>query len=240
MEEALGFFRTYEIWIYLILGLIGIIYLRKFSLAWQELRGAAFGLERESAQGRLNQAASILIFILALMLSEFILVSFILPNSPNLTTALPTATLNLLATPTTTLEATPNGSANENNANPTSATTTTPEELTNNGCVPGQVEISAPQDGSQITGIIDVVGSANIPNFGFYKLEMRQPGEQSWLTILAGNEIKQGSILGSWNTSLINAGDYQLRLVLVDNAGQALPPCVVQVHVTTSVETPQP
>lgn len=239
MEEALGFFRTYEIGIYLILGLAGIVYLRKFSLAWQELRGAAFGLERESAQGRLNQAASVLIFILALIMSEFILVSFVLPNNPDLP-ALPTPTLNLLTTPTTTLEATPNSTAIGGNASPVTPTTPPAEELTTNGCIAGQIEITAPQDGSQVNGIIDVIGSANIPDFGFYKLEMRQPGEQNWLTILAGNEIKQGTVLGSWNTSLINAGDYQLRLVVVNNAGQALPACQVQVHVTTSLETPQP
>lgn len=239
MEEALGFFRTYEIGIYLILGLAGIVYLRKFSLAWQELRGAAFGLERENAQGRLNQAASVLIFILALMMSEFVLVSFVLPNNPDLT-ALPTPTLNLLTTPTTTLEATPNVTTAASNAGSSTPTTIPAEELTPNGCIPGQIEITAPQDGSQVNGIIDVVGSANIADFGFYKLEMRQPGEQNWLTILAGNEVKQSAVLGSWNTSLINAGDYQLRLVVVNNAGQALSPCQVQVHVTTTLETPQP
>lgn len=54
MEEALGFFRALEMWIYLLLGLWGLIIIRKFVLAWQELRGATFGLERENAEGRLN------------------------------------------------------------------------------------------------------------------------------------------------------------------------------------------
>ncbi|MGB9674142.1 MAG: hypothetical protein ACPL3P_08390 [Anaerolineales bacterium] len=239
MGDALGFFRTYEIGIYILLGIVAVFYLRKFSLAWQELRGAAFGLERESAQSRLNQAASGLIFILALMMSEFILVSFVIPNSSE-NSPLPTPTLNLLSTPTTTLEANLDNAAQVNNAAITPTSPTPLEETATNNCVPGQIEISAPQDGSQVNGIIEVVGSANIPNFGFYKLEMRQPGDENWLTILAGNEIKQGSVLGSWNTTLINPGDYQLRLVLVDNAGQASAPCMVQVHVVASVETPQP
>ena len=50
MEEALRFFRAYEFWIYILLALGGLIYIRKFILAWEELRGAAFGLEREAAQ----------------------------------------------------------------------------------------------------------------------------------------------------------------------------------------------
>ena len=47
MEEAISFFRAFELWIYLLLGLGGLYYLRKFILAWQELQGASFGLERE-------------------------------------------------------------------------------------------------------------------------------------------------------------------------------------------------
>ena len=57
MEEALSFFRAFEVWIYLLLGLGGLIYIRRFILSWQELREAGFGLERERAQSRLNQSA---------------------------------------------------------------------------------------------------------------------------------------------------------------------------------------
>ena len=72
MEEALGFFRAFETWIYLLLGLVGLYYIRRFALAWQELRSASFGLERESAQARLNQSASILVLVLTMVVTEFI------------------------------------------------------------------------------------------------------------------------------------------------------------------------
>ena len=106
MEEALRFFRAYEIWIYLILGLGGLIYIRKFILAWQELREAAFGLERESAQTRLNQSASVLTLLLALSVTLFFLVSFVAPTMPGAIPLL-TPTLDLLATATPTLPPTP-------------------------------------------------------------------------------------------------------------------------------------
>ena len=83
MEEALRFFRAYEVWIYLLLGLGGIIFIRKFILSWQELRGAAFGLERDSAQDRLNQAAIILVLLLTMAITEFVLVSFIAVTTKN-------------------------------------------------------------------------------------------------------------------------------------------------------------
>lgn len=239
MGEALSFFRTYEIWIYLLLGIVGLVYLRKFALAWQELQGAAFGLERESAQGRLNQAAGMLIFVLALVMAEFTLVSFILPSTAAVV-PLFTPTLNLLSSPTTTLPAAAVEVGGGDNAATATQLPLAPLAESESQCIAGQIAITSPTNGSEVNGIVDVVGSANIPNFGFYKLEMRRPGEQSWLTILAGNEIKQEATLGSWNTTLIPAGDYQLGLVVVDNQGIAQPACIIQIRVGTALGTPQP
>ena len=163
--------------------------MRKFILAWQELRGAGFGLERESAQGRLNQAIISLVLLLAVAIAEFSVVSFIIPTVPEAQPLL-TPTLNLLATPTTTLA--PLGPAVE--ATPADITPTpldaTPQA---GGCIPGQVEITAPKDGDTISGGVEITWHGpTCPNFGFYKFEMKRPQDTNWLTILAGNEIKQG------------------------------------------------
>ena len=104
MEEALSFFRAFEVWIYVLLALGGVIYVRKFILAWQELREATFGLERESAQSRLNQSASVLVLLLTMAVIVFVLVYFVSPAVPS-ANLLATPTLDLLATPTTTLPA---------------------------------------------------------------------------------------------------------------------------------------
>lgn len=238
MEEALGFFRTYEVWIYLILSLIGLYYARKFILSWQELRGATFGLERESAQGRLNGAASVLVLILTMMMAEFVLVSFISPTFPA-TIPLLTPTLDLLATPTIVLINPPEGIQTTPEA--TLETLTPPNQTANEtGCVPGEVAISFPSEGTEIRDIIEIRGTADIPNFGFYKLEMKRVEEQNWLTILAGNEIKQDTTLGAWNTSLLSPGEYQLALVVVDNQGVSLPVCTVKISIAGAADTPQP
>lgn len=244
MEEALRFFRTYEIWIYLLLALAGFFYLRKFIVAWEELRGAAFGLERDSAQARLNQAASILVLLLTIVVIEFVLVSFIAPAIPG-AAPLPTPTLDLLATATITLPAptpaipgtpgTPGASAPL-----TDTLVTTAIPLAGEGCSPAQVFIAVPTEGQEIRGSVDISGTVDIPNFGFYKFEMKLQDSQDWLTILAGNEPKRESVLGTWNTSLLPPGNYQLGLVVTDNQGQSLPPCIVNVQVAVPVETPQP
>jgi hypothetical protein len=104
MEEALRFFRAYELWVYLVLALGGLIYIRKFILAWEEMRAAAFGLERESAQSRLNQAAGMTVLLLMIGIAVFALVTFIVPSFPG-SNPLLTPTLDLLATHTATLSA---------------------------------------------------------------------------------------------------------------------------------------
>ena len=237
MEEALRFFRAYEIWIYLLLGLGGLIYIRKFTLAWQELRDSAFGLERENAQSRLNQAASVLVLLLALAVTQFVLVSFVAPSVPG-ANPLFTPTLDLLATPSTTLPPETPGPEG------TPATATATQEIgistPDTGCIPGQVMITSPEDGDEISGIVDIMGTANIPNFGFYKLEMKRTEETNWLTILAGDEAKINDTLGTWNTSLLSPGNHQLSLVVADNQGQTQTPCIIQVRVETAIETPLP
>jgi hypothetical protein len=159
-EDLLRFAKDWEIFIYLILGLFVVWQIRKFSLAWGELRSAAFGLERESAQGKLNWSITMLIFTFILGVIEFGLVSFIIPSVPE-ASPLPTTTLDLLATPTTTFE--PGAAALE-----TDETTIEIESAQNTGCVPLSVDIISPKNEETIRDIVEIIGSADIPNFGFY------------------------------------------------------------------------
>jgi len=236
MEEALQFFRAYEVWIYLLLSLGGLIYLRKFILAWQELREAAFGLERESAQSRLNQSASALVILVSFTVTIFYLVSFVSPTIPGAIPLL-TPTLDLLSSATSTLPLSTPGTA----ASDLQVTATVPPipSTPTGGCITGQIDITSPQNGSDIGGIVIITGTASIPNFGFFKLEMKRTEESNWLTILAGNEVKVEDTLGAWNTSLLSPGDHQLSLVITDNQGQSIPPCTIQVRVT-NIATAQP
>jgi hypothetical protein len=235
MEEALSFFRAYEVWIYLILGLGGLFFVRKFIYAWKELQGAAFGLERESAQARLNQSAFALVLLLTMAVAEFVLVSFVAPSIPGASPLL-TPTLDLLATATTTLPAQDSAVAQGEPLVTAPVTTETPESA----CIPGEIEITSPLPGQEINGIFTVEGSASIENFGFYKFEMMPPGSSEWLTVQAGNIPVQSGRLVDWDTRRLTPGDYQLRLVLVDNQAQSLPPCEIHVRVApTPEETPE-
>ena len=229
LADLLRYAKEFEVFIYLIMGLFAVWQIRKLALSWVEYRSAAFGLERESAQGKLNRSASMLILIFIFGVIEFALVSFVVPTVPN-ALPLPTATLDLLATPTTTLS--PNGDISGANATPLPIV-----EIENGGCIPGLVEISSPTEGETIRDIVEINGTANIPNFGFYKFEMAAINDSSWQTIQAGETITTEGRLGFWDTTRMIPGDYALRLVVTDNQGQSVEPCVVQVRVDPPTET---
>ena len=227
MGDFLRFFKENEVFIYLILGIFAVWQIRNFTLAWRELRNAAFGLERESAQSRLNWVTTMLIFIFMLGISEFVLVSFVAPTMPEASPLL-TPTLDLLASPTTTLEAISLPS------DPTPAPTI---EIENGTCLPDLVDIISPENGETIRDIVEITGSADIQNFGFYKFEMAAINDTAWLTIQAGDMITREGRLGYWDTTRLIPGDYALRLVVTNNLGESTEPCVIQVRVDPPSES---
>jgi hypothetical protein len=227
MEQALQFFKNTETLIYVILALLALWQVRKFAIAWNELRGAVFGMEREAAQSRLNQAATMLVLVIIMAVVEFTLVSIVLPSLPG-GSPLPTPTLDLLATPTTTLPA-PDGTVEAGGPTPTPAELPAAE-----GCTPGQINLTGPLNGDTVTGTITLYGTANIPNFGFYTYEIARPGETVWLPVQVGRQPVVNDALGTWDTVALEAGDYTLRLVVTDNLGIALTPCAIQVRVVAA------
>jgi hypothetical protein len=224
MTAILSFFVRLAPIIFALLALGLLIGIRQIAKARTEERGAVFGLEREIAQHHMRRAIASLTVVSFLALAEFGLVVFLVPNMPDLS-LLPTPTLNPLVTPTGTFPlefmetlgvVTPGG--------PTPTIQAT-------GCIPGQIDITAPKPGDSLKGSIEVVGTANIPDFGFYKYEFAPLGSDTWATIVAGNKIIQDGSLGNWDTSAITPGDYQLRLVVSDNKGNNFPACVIPVRI---------
>ena len=228
MNEILRYLKDLEYLIYLVLGAFTIWQLRKFFYSWEELRAAAFGLEKESAQLRLNRSAALLVVLLFLATAEFGLVSFIIPAMPEVE-PLPTATLDLLATPTTTLAVASESAVPEETALSGTA-------IIQSGCIPEQVMISFPENNATVRDIVEVEGSVNIPDFGFYKFEISRGESDNWLTIQAGDTPREEEMLGFWDTTQLEQDNYYLRLVVIDNQGIPLDPCIVYLYVDAPSE----
>ena len=233
MEEALRFFVVYETWIYLILGGLALWEIRKFVISWEEVREAAFGMERESAQSRLNRAAIMLVLLLVMTISEFVLVSFVVPSVPGAFPLL-TPTLDLLATQTQTLPpaaASAAAGAAETVPPPGTPAPAIAPTLEGSGCIPGQLMITQPENGANVEGKITLIGTVDLPNFGFYQYEVARPGDPIWLTIQAGREVKIEAPLGELDTRALPPGDMLLRLVATDNQGDVQATCTILIHV---------
>jgi hypothetical protein len=233
MKDLFRFLETNELWVYVLTGAVSLIYLQKVIVAWQEWRGALFGLERENAQRRLGMALTVLILLGLIALAEFGMVSFVAPSIPELAT-LATPTLDILATPTATLAGTADAASTPGPGGiaPTAQAVTSAQ-----GCIKGQIEWISPTPGEQVSGAVDLQGTVDIPNLGFYKYEYSQPGSSTWTIIAAGNTVvnekNNKNHLGTWNTGQLPQGDYFLRLVVSDSQNQILSACQVNVQVVS-------
>jgi hypothetical protein len=227
MEEALLFVEQYQAWLYVLLVLAGLIYLRQTLRGLGELRRALFGLERERALEKVTRSGAMLGLSLALLVAVFVVATYVGPAVPASARPTPVPTVSLLSVPTFPA---PTGEGAFATATPLPAVS-----VDTSGCQNPQATITSPKDGDSISGTVDITGTADIPNFAFYKFEYISltPGSV-WRAIQAGTESKRDESLGPWDTSLVLPGDYALRLVVSDTNGNAPMPCVIRIRVLPS------
>ncbi len=223
MAAIYRFLSTYEVLIYILLAVGGLFAARWLWRSWNEWRQAVYSLEKEFALRRMGRAIAVLALILVLACGELTTAAVIVPSLPA-SFFLVTPTLDLLATPTGTISA---ELATQIALTPRPVPTVAGAE----GCQPGKVMLTSPKAGSEVSGTVNVEGTVNIPDFGFYKYEVAPINSDNWATISAGRTIVVNGELGQWDTTAVSPGDYQLRLVVTDNQGQALPACIIAVRV---------
>lgn len=225
MKELLRFLASYQLGIYLLLGSIALLCIFRFFSAWLAKHKVYYGMEREIAQSKMRSSAAILAITILLGLTQFMLISVLSIRFPGFT-QLTTPTMDIFSTPTiplTELEGkmvTPQGYE------------ATQTAIAITGCVPGQLEWIFPQPGTEVSGSVELKGTVNVPNQGFYKYEYQQIGKEEWIPIAAGSKaIIEENLGGKWNTEQLTPGNYYLRLVVSDNQNNLLKPCTIEVKV---------
>lgn len=201
--------------IYLLLGVAAIFALRGLISGWIDWQRSLFGLEKEFAFNKIRGSGVILILLVMIALSQFCFVSFVIPMMPSKVFQ-PTPTVNFAVTP------------GEGGAQTTAQPALAPEG--SQGCIPGQLIITSPAPNEELKGTITIKGTINVENFGFYKYEY-SAGSDIWVTVAAGDKVIVDGELGNWDVSQLTPGDYQLRLLVTDNTGTALPACSLPVKV---------
>ena len=238
MTVIVKLIADYAIWLYLFLILVAFVFLRAYAVGRRERENAIFTLERESATGRMVQATTGLIVTLVVIGGVFYTSQVLVEEVP-LPEVIPTPTVLVVLPPTPTpppLLPTPTGTATPR-PRPTQAPSETgtpiPEKppVVVADCPNPAVRISEPGTGAVVSGVIQLVGSASIPDFEYYKFEFRLSGFGDWTFIQRFTEPINGGILGAWDTRSVPSGDYELRLVVVDYTGNYPPPCTLRLVV---------
>lgn len=214
---------AYEPLIYIALAIWSLFVFRSMYRAWREWQESVYSLEREFALTRLVRATAIGLLVLGLVFAEFFIATFVAPALPA-SDILATPTLNLLASPAGTISP---ELATQNALSPVLS----PVPSGSSGCIPDQLIITAPKPGDEVKGKVELIGTADIQNFGFYKYEVTPIGIESWATISAGRTAVRNGSLGDWDTTTLANGDYFLRLVVTDNVGTSLEPCVIAIRI---------
>ncbi len=230
MQDFLPFLQSYEAAIYAILGMVAVFYAVRLFSAWEGVREVVFGLERELAMRRFRSLLTVMALLILFAVTEYVLVSFVAPAYPR-EVILSTPTLDMLATPTVTLAARVDAVSTQSTGTPTP----TPEAVDQTGCVAGKIEWISPKSGETVSGSVQLTGTVNVPNLGFYKYEYAaQPiKDNTWVSIAANKGAKVNGEIGFWNTTQLSPGQYFLRLIVLDNQNKPLPACVIQVNIVT-------
>jgi hypothetical protein len=223
MQIILVFLVKFETWIYVLAAIAAVIFLRSLIISWRELKTSIFGLERENARRKLNSNLSGLVLTGIIVTAEFIMVSVITIKYPS-QVILATPTLEIQATETPAIGLIP-GIAGTELITPQTGSTV-------NGCVPGKLEWIFPTAGDTVSGKVELKGTVNVPDLGFYKYEFKAAGDPAWVTIAGGSlPVVEGALGGLWQTENLLPGDYELQLVALDNSNKSLPPCVIPIAI---------
>lgn len=223
MDTALALLARYEAELYGLLGALALASLVFFWAAQRRLDQTPFGLEKDAARRRQNAALAAFVVIIAAGLAVFAFNRYALPAA---------GPAGVAGTPAP--DATPLPS-------PTPIQSGGPLVVDSSGCQNPAVTLTQPASGEKISGAYEIRGTANIPNFAFYKVEMSGAATSgAWVTLAVGNVPQVNSPLGSFDTAPYQSGEYAFRLVVTDNVGRAAPPCVIVVSLLGGVTPSAP
>jgi hypothetical protein len=153
-------------------------------------------------------------------------------SPPARITTAPAATPTALATMTARPAGTPMPTRTPPSSTSTPKSTRAATPTAPPQCPDPGVRIAQPATDAVLTGTVLVQGTASIPVFFYYKLELgagTMPADWALLGALQSTPITDG-VLGAWDSSAYPAGAYVLRLVVVDNTGN-YGICEVRVHI---------
>jgi hypothetical protein len=233
---------------------IGVVfYIREIVAARQDLHKSLYSLEREAAGGRVVRGTLLIVLFGAIAIATYVLATVVVPQLP-VEGANGTPTPALLVwtyTPTPTLQATPTRTPKPPTPVTTGATIAPAENVTPlpptatlgpttlplpaAACPDPNVQLTAPVSGQTFSVDIQLRGTADTPNFAFYKFTLKGPATGD-VEKTVGDVVRtprRDAVLGSISAAslLAQPGVYIVGLVVVDNTGNEYPHCTLPIVV---------
>ncbi len=254
MTVVVDLIARYARWMYVICAIGVLLYARAVWVSWRERRRALFTLEREMAGERAVHSLFAMVMFGLAAGALYGVQTYILPRLPQpLVSVAATPTVLLLPSPTpsyvaptattapaTTVPAqsTPTTAPTRARPSPTplparTATPAPPPAPPPARCANPGARITSPGVNARLSGNIAVLGSAHAPDFQFYKVEIGAGSHpQAWSSIsnVHRAQVSDGT-LDVWNTDAVPAGDYVLKLTVVDVTGNYPPQNICEVPV---------
>jgi hypothetical protein len=97
-----------------------------------------------------------------------------------------------------------------------------PTPITNlvaEGCLNPSVQITSPRPNERLNAPFDIIGTAILPNFGLYRIEIRPDNALTYQRVVAAQQVIYADVLARLNPSDYPSGVYWIRLVVLDNRG---------------------
>jgi hypothetical protein len=233
----MNFVESYENLLYGCLGLLALWYLRAYLAASYKLRIGAYIVERETAIREKILSLSMLIVLVGLLGLVYFGARRVLPTldvilrGPDsldgnivMITRVPTVTPDVVLL----LPGQPTEIAVEEIDLQKQKNTQVP--IGGVGCENTNAVINSPLAGAVLSGSVEVQGTADITDFAFYTLEISTVGD-NWLTLHTQDIPVSSDILGNWNASAYEEGEYTFRLVVYNAAGAYAQPCVIPIFI---------
>ena len=215
MNSLFTFLVRYQNWIYAVLALILLIYLKKLIGAIQDWNSTIFGLEREYAQKKLNTALVMVIVSVLLLIAEFISVNYLISDRAAIS---PLSGAEFLEQAV--------------DSEIVASEAASDESGYRGGCEVGVLEWISPRQSEVIQGLYTLSATVNVPDMGFFRYDYAPLNDPtSWNAISAGNLPVIEGVLGPLATTEIENGDYILRLEVLSKTNEAWAPCDVSIRI---------
>ena len=240
--------------LYVLAGLVLVLQLRAIFIARGELRFAQYGLEKELAEQRGGRAITLLLLMIELMVAVWAIS----------TLASPTWNDGIPDTPIVNADrdfrtSTPIGGGSldiDANAGPTAGPgilATAPPPSTpigtigpsepRRGCDPDVAWIQIPANGQFIFEEMDIIGTANSPDFSKYRFEIRGMEEDQFSVYTPTDftsPVVDGVLGRVFPLFLIPDREYRFRLMVFNNINEVVGSCEITIWITDPQPTATP